>query len=483
MKKTSASKNYIYNTLYKVLTMLTPLITAPFLARVIGKENVGIYSYTFAIAYNFSLFAKLGLINYGSREVAKARDNAEKLSKVFSQIFSLQIITSVVVTAVYYGFVMFTNSDYKTILLINGLYVLSIAIDIDWLFYGLEKFKLVSIRNAAVKIITVVLILLFVKKENGLLTYVIIMIASDVLRFVSIWVGFGKSTKIVKQPIKDVFSHFKPMFVLFIPVIATSIYRSMDKIMLGALSDMGETGLYEYSEKIVYMLLGFVTSLEMVMMPRISNMLKSGKKEEAFKSIEHSMTFVCFLTSAMAFGISGITNRFIPIFYGEDFIGCTKLLPLLSITLIFIGWANVIRTQYIMPSQKDSVYVISTLLGAVINLIINFIFIPKMGAVGAVIGTIGAELSVAVYLTAVVRRDLPVFKYLKNCAAFPVIGVIMYTAVNFIGTLIDNVMISLVVQICAGALIYVVLSALYIKFVLPNLFETVLKMLKLKKRA
>ncbi len=472
MKTGSATKNYIYNTLYKVLTMLTPLITAPFLARVIGKENVGIYSYTFAIAYNFSLFAKLGLINYGSREIAKARDNEQRLSEVFSQIFSLQIVNSVIVTIVYYGFVFFFENDYKTIFLINGLYVLSIAIDIDWLFYGLEKFKLVSLRNAAVKIITVILILIFVKKENGLLTYVIIMIASDLLRFISIWVGFGKSTRFIKQPVGKIFSHFKPMLVLFIPVIATSVYRSMDKIMLGALSDMGQTGLYEYSEKIVYMLLGFVTSLEAVMMPRISNMLQNGKREQAFKNIEQSMTFVCFLTSAMAFGISGITNRFIPLFYGEEFIGCTELLPALAVTLIFIGWANVIRTQYIMPNQKDHIYVISTVIGAIVNLIVNWIFIPIMGAKGAVIGTIAAEFVVACYLTLVVIKKLPVLRYIKNSFIFPIIGAVMCFAVNLIGKFIDNVILSLCIQIAVGGIMYVSLSLVAVYFLQPELFKT-----------
>lgn len=469
--KSSASKNYIYNTLYKVLTMLTPLITAPFLARVIGKESIGVFSFTYTIAYNFSLFAKLGLVNYGSREIARSRDDREKMINIFSQIFSLQIITSVVVTVVYYCFVIFFEHDYKTIFLINGLYVLSIAIDIDWLFYGLENFRLVSIRNAVVKIVTVILILVFVKKENGLMTYVIIMIASDLLRFVSIWIGYSKNTKFIRQPIKAVFSHFKPMFILFIPVIATSVYRSMDKIMLGALSDMGQTGLYDYSERIVYMLLGFVTSLEIVMMPRISNMLQKGDKEEALKNIHVSMTFVCFLTAAMAFGISGVTERFIPLFYGEEFSGCVEFLPPLAMTLMLIGWANVIRTQYIMPHGKDHIYVISTILGAIVNLAVNWALIPKMGAKGAIVGTIAAEICVACYLTAIVRKELPILKYLKSTFTFPIIGVLMYFVVNLIGRHIENVFLSLFVQIATGAVLYIALSLVSIYFLQPDLFN------------
>lgn len=469
--KTNATKNYIYNTLYKVLTMLTPLITAPFLARVIGKDNVGIYSFTFSIAYNFSLVAKLGLINYGSRAIAKVRDDKIKRSETFSQIFYLQIVTTVIATLAYYIFVLFFAKEYKTILLINGIYVFSISFDIDWLFYGLEDFKTVSLRNTFVKLVTVVSILAFVRKENGLMTYVIIMILSDILRFASMWLKFGKATYLSKASVNAVFSHFKPTLVLFIPVIATSIYRSMDKIMLGALSDMGETGLYEYSEKIVYMLLGFVTSLEVVMMPRISNMLEKGEKDSAFKSIQQSMTFVVALTCAMAFGISGITNRFIPLFYGEEFDGCRALLPPLAITLIFIGWANVIRTQYIMPKGKDKIYVISTVIGAVVNLIANFIFIPMFNAMGAVIGTMAAELSVAIYLTVIVSKKLPIRSYLKNTFAFPIIGVLMWFSVDQIGKHIDNIYISLFVQIVFGGVFFIALSMLFIYFSQPELFD------------
>lgn len=469
--KTSATKNYIYNTAYKVLTMLTPLITAPFLARVIGSENVGIYSYTYAFAYNFSLVAKLGLINYGSRSIAKARDNEALLYSTFSEIYFLQVITSVIATVAYYVFVVTCTSNYRSIFLIQGLYVLAIAIDIDWLFYGLESFKSLSLRNIFVKIVTVIAILVFVKKENGLWTYVVILVLSDILRFVSIWIGFRKNARFVKPDIRSIFKHLKPSFILFIPVIATSIYRSMDKIMLGSLSTMTENGLYEYSEKIIYMLLGFVTSLEVIMMPRISNMLTKGNEEEALRNIEHSMTFIVALTSGMAFGISGISERFIPLFYGEEFIGCIRLMPPLAITLIFIGWANVIRTQYIMPKGRDIIYVISTVIGAIVNFIINFILIPRMQAMGAVVGTIAAELSAAVFLTVIVRKELPVKRYFKNCFVFPLIGAVMCAAVYLLGTVIGNVYLSLVVQIVTGIAVFLVLSGLYIRFFQKDLYH------------
>lgn len=481
-RKTSSTENYIYNTLYKVLTLLTPLITAPYLARVIGNEGVGIFSYTYSIAYNFMLVAKLGLTNYGSRCVARVRDDEKKLAKTFSEIYGLQIITTVVASALYFVFVVNFLEEYRTICLVNSLYVISIAIDIDWLFYGLEKFKMTSIRNAVIKLLTVVAILVFVKDIDDLIIYIIIMAVSDALKYLFIWVNFRSCTRFVKIEFSNLISHLKPDFILFIPVIATSVYRSMDKIMLGSMSTMAETGIYENSEKIVYMLLGFITSLEMVMMPKMSNLIEHGKKDEAQKNIRYSMMFVVWLASAMAFGVTGISERFVPVFYGDGFLGVIELLPSLAITLIFIGWANVIRTQYVMPNGKDHLYVISTVIGAVVNFCINFALIPFLQAEGAVIGTIVAELSVAVYLSYIVRKELPIGNYFKNSIMFVFIGIIMAIIVFLIGKIMNNSILSLFVQICVGGAIYVLLSLIYIRIRQPDLSKIILSKIKVAVR-
>ena len=476
--KTSISKNYIYNASYKAFTLLTPIITAPLLAREIGKEGIGIFSYTYSIAYNFMLLAKLGLIAYGSRCIARVRDDQEKLSHVFTEIYLLQITSTIFASIGYYFYVIFFSIDYKTILLINGLYVLSILFDIDWLFYGIEQFKTISLRNAFIKFLTVVFIVLFVRARYGLMTYVVIMVASDLIRFISVWVCFSKITSFVKVKADEVFKHLKPCAVLFIPVIATSVYRTMDKVMLGTMSTMDETGLYENSEKIIYMLLGFVTSLDMVMMPRITNILKNGDKNSALKAIRNSMVFIVALTSAMAFGVIGITNRFIPFFYGKDFLGCTKLLPPLAITLVFIGWANVIRTQYVMPKGLDRHYVYSTIIGAIVNLIVNFIFIPFLSSMGAVIGTIFAELSVAIYLSTIARKSLPIIIVLKTTFFFPVIGILMSFLVNLIGCHINNIYLCLLLQISFGTSFFLLLSIYYFKFFQPDFYFAIVDLLQ-----
>jgi O-antigen/teichoic acid export membrane protein len=209
------------------------------------------------------------------------------------------------------------------------------------------------------------------------------------------------------------------------------------------------------------------------MMPKISNLLENGKDGEAQRNIFNSMLFVVALTSAMAFGITGITPNFIPWFYGHEFLGCVELLPPLAITLIFIGWANVIRTQYIVPRGRDSIYVISTLIGAVINLIVNWMFIPLLGAKGAVIGTIVAELSVAIYLSIIVKKELPILLYLKETIAFPIIGIVMAIIVRLVGTIGSGLLV-LVIQIVIGGVVFTILSMLYLKLMKKDLYNRII---------
>lgn len=480
-RKASPIKNYIYNISYKVLTLLIPLITAPYLARVIGAEGTGTFAYIYSISHFFMLVAKLGVMNYGTREIAKVRDNKEELKRVFNEIYRVQILVASLVTLVYYGFVAaFAHND-VILYAVNGVYVLSIILDIDWLYYGLENIKAMTIRNTAIKILTVVLIIMFVKTREDLLLYFVIMAASELLKFLSLWLGVGRITGFSKVNTRKCFYHLKPILILFFPVIATSIYRSMDKVMLGYMTNMVETGIYENTEKIIYVLLGFISSLENVMMPRLSNLFSVGRNKEARENIYYSLVFVTWLSCALAFGISGISHRFIPLFYGEEFLGVINLMTPLATSLIYIAWADVIRTQYLVPKGYDNSYVISTVAGAVINLIINALLIPPLGAMGAVIGTLCAEFSVTIYVSYIARKEIPIFGTIKDVLAFIGIGVAMMFAVEYVGKIVESTVAAIVIQIIVGAVMYILLSAVYVRKFLPNIYNLVLRKVKHRK--
>ena len=257
----SSIKNYLYNVAYKVFALIVPLLTAPYLARVIGADGIGAYSYTHSIAYIFTIIAKLGVVNYGSRCIARNRDNREIVSRLFSEIYFLQVFTTAVSLLGYAVLLKLYSRENLSLFLINGICIIGIFFDIDWLFYGVEDFKSIALRNVIVKILTTISIFLFVRQSDDLILYTFILASSEVVRYVALWKGIRKHATIVHFGYKNTFSHFPSVFILFIPLIATSLYRVASKIMLGHMDDLYSTGIYESADKVVYLCLGFVTAL------------------------------------------------------------------------------------------------------------------------------------------------------------------------------------------------------------------------------
>lgn len=451
----STRKNLVYNTCYQILILVLPLITAPYISRVLGAEKIGVYSYTYSIVYYFMLIAMLGINNYGNREIAKARDDKEKLSKTFTSIYALQIIMSVLMTIFYFLYITLFVQENKVIAIIQGIYIISVMFDINWFFFGMEKFKLTVVRNSLIKILSLVLILTFVKQREDIYIYTLILAGSTLLSQLALWPFIKKYTKFVKIKIKDVTKHIKQCIILFIPIIALSVYKIMDKIMLGNMTDMLQVGFYENAEKIINIPMGVITALATVMLPKISNLIANGDEQRAEKYVKKSMEFEFMTSSAVAFGIIAIAQIFVPFFLGNEFYASSSIVQYLSITIIFISVASVIRTQYLIPYGKDTTFVVSLIVGAVLNLFINIILIPKFGAMGAAIGTIIAEFSVFAYQAYAVRKHLKIKEYLVNGFKYILLGIIMCLIVNVFYINV-NPMLLIVSKVLLGVIIYAI---------------------------
>ena len=452
----STKKNFIYSSLYQVLVLVLPLITTPYVSRVFGAENLGVYSYTNTIAQYFVIFAMLGLNNYGNRAVAMARDDKEELNAVFSEIYTMQLITGLLSLLVYVVYAVFIAQDYKTYSLILTLYVLSAVFDINWLFFGLEKFKLTVTRNSIIKIGSVVAILVLVKTKDDLLIYTSIYAVSMLLSTIALWPYARKEVKYHFPKVQDVLKHIKPNMVMFIQVIAVSIYKYMDKLMLGGFSKT-ETGYYENVEKIMTVALGFITAFGNVMLPRMSNMVARKNVAGVRQTIATSMRFVLGLSCALTFGMVAVAPEFVGLYFGKGFEPCITVMIALAPTMIFQSWANVIRTQYLIPFKHDNVYVGSVVFGALINFIINYLMIPKYGALGAVAGTIIAEASVAIIQTVAVRKELNISLYFKQGIPFLLFGFAMYALVRCVSGLQFSDFAKVAVEVVSGAVVYLIL--------------------------
>ena len=459
----SFKKNYFYQIIYEVLAICLPLITAPYIARVLGDVNLGVFSYTHSIANIFLTIARLGIINHGSRSIALYQKDKEERSKIFWEIYSVQAVSTILLTIAYLVYIALFVTENQFIAYLQVVLVVSALFDIGWLYMGMENFKKTVTKNIFVKLLSLVCIFAFVRSRNDLWIYTLVSTGSMLLGYATLWLGFSKEFKWVCPKLCGIKKQIKPILVLFIPAIAVILYTIMDKVMLGGICGTTEVGYYEQAAKLVAVPLGFITSFGAVMLPRMSAMEKEGGAEKASQNITtNSLIFMVCLSSAITFGLSAISETLIPIYYGSEFLACIPLLVMISMKLPVMAWANVVRTQCLIPKHRDKEYIISLFVGAGVNVVFNMILIPKLAAVGAAIGTILAETAVCLVQTVFARDILQTKKALLKSVGFVFIGAIMLAFVKMVMAVMPtSPIITLVIGIGCGVIVYTLLAFAY----------------------
>lgn len=465
MKDNSARKvvlNFAYNLVFQVFRMILPLITIPYVSRILGAENLGIYNYTYSVATYFAMIGYLGFENYGNRLIAQNKNNQDDLNRAFSGAYAFQIVSGLTAVALYAVYMILFCRDNITIAWIQILYVSSEIFNISWFYFGIEKFKKPTIVNVVIRLLSFVCILCFVKTPKDLSTYTFICAATFLLSTVLLWPATKKYVRWCSISFKEVIFHGKGTLILFFPVLVISIYRSMDKIMLGNMATMVDVALYSNADKIVEVPYGVITALGVVMIPRMTDLVSKGQKKITFRYIELSMRFMMFLACGMCFGMLGVGKVFAPVFFGEEFIQSGSLIMIIAPMVIVRACANVVRTQYLLPNRRDKDYIVSILIGVVVNLVFNSLLIPKWTSAGAAIATLMAESFVAFYQIFVCRKDIPVVKYIFRNWFFAVSGIIMFIPVYRFGASHNISTITLIEQILIGIIVYLTIAGTYL---------------------
>jgi O-antigen/teichoic acid export membrane protein len=455
----SLKKNLLINVSYQLLVVVIPLVVAPYVSRTVGAEGVGIYSYTFNFAYCFALVGMLGVSNYGNRTIAAVGEDKHLRSRNFWNIWAIQILMSLLACAAYGIWCLAAAPQSPRIALVHLITVACSIFDISWFFFGIEKFQITVARNLVVKVLNMALIFGLVKGPEDLAAYTAIMVGGNLLNHLLLFPFLRKEVVFVRPSFREMKQHFKPMVVLFFPVVAVSIYKIMDKVMIGALSTTTQTGFYEYAEKIIGLPVTLITAVGAVMLPRLSAMLGKNQQDQARKLTQVTMEVMMALTWAMAWGIFAIAPEFAPAFFGAEFAWGGVVMMGLAPSVICQSWANVIRTQHLIPAKMDKVYVGSTWVGAGVNLVMNLLLIPRFHALGAAIGTLCAEFAVAAYQTFHVRRVLPIGRYFINSVYYLIPSGVMVVLIRVMTRLSGLEGFGLIaLQVAVGGLAYCALA-------------------------
>ena len=453
-------KNYIYNLSYQILILIVPLITTPYVSRVLGAKGVGIFSYTNSIVQYFILFGCIGLNLYGQREIAYVQHDQGKRNKVFWELVTLRVIT-VSISLIVFFCSLATHGQYASVFIIMTLDILASMVDISWFFQGIEDFKKIVVRNFIIKIVGVALIFLFVKSSDDLRLYVLCHSGTLILGNLSMWLYLPKLVGKVPFRSLEIKRYIKPTVVLFLPQIATSVYTVLDKTMIGFLTGIEEeVAYYEQGQKIVKIAMSLVTSLGTVMLPRVANLFKLNEMEKIKAYLSKSFKFICFLSFPMFFGLMAISCNIVPWFFGAGYEKVVPNMMVIAPIISIIAWSNIIGVQYLLPTGRQKEYTISVVTGCVVNCCLNLLLIPRFLSIGAAVATIIAECSVTgtqIYFT---RASFDFRQIVKENIKYVLCAGLMFVPTYLAASKLSATIVHTMICVALGGAIYIVLLVL-----------------------
>lgn len=447
-------KNYLYNVVYQILLLLVPLITVPYVARVLGPELVGINSYTNSWMTFFMLVGQMGIALYGNREVAYHRENPIERSKIFWGIETLQGITIFLALVAYLTAVFLFSTTFKQFFLLQSFWIIAAGLDVSWYFMGMENFQEIVFRNMLVKLASVALIFLLVKGPHDLGRYIALLGLSNLVGNLTLWPYLKDEIKWVPIRTWHPFRHFYPALLLFVPTITTQVYLVVNRLMLGRMSTQNQLGQFQNTDQIIKVVLAVATASGQVMLPHIANKFSKGDVKGIRESLYNSFDFITAIAVPMMFGIMAVAKPFAPWFLGSQYNEAGILMMIEAPVILFIAWSNVTGTQYLMPINRTKEYTVSVTLGAVINIIANLFLIALWGARGATVATDISELTVTAVQLYYIRNTISRRRLFSSVWKYLISGGIMFIVVYRLSSVIGMTVMNLVVEVLVGVVIY-----------------------------
>lgn len=454
----SVKGNVLLNTINTVTGIISPVITFPYAARILLPEGIGTVNFLNSIISYIVLFTSIGIPLYAVKEIAKYRDDRYQRDKITIEIIILSTLLCVLGYIAVWVLAEFVPQIHEQAALfyILSLTILFTIIGVNWFYQGIEDFKFITIRAIIIRTLAAVALFIFVKDSSDLLIYGCILVGSTVGNNIINFIHLRKHVSLQHVKIKDLdfFRHLKPALQVFILNLIISLYIQLNSIMLGFLSGDEAVGYFSAGTKISHIGLTIISSLGTVLLPRCSNLLKTGNIKGFNSIINKSLNVTLALSLPMTIGLMVLAIPVTIIFCGSEYYDAIPVLLLNAPVVVFISLTNLIGIQILYPKDKINIVIWSVSGGAIINLLLNVFFIPPYGATGAAISTLFAEFAVLVIQILCGRKYYP-FKItevvnLKYISGSIVMGILTYLSI----VIIDSLIIKLIVGIVMGVLTY-----------------------------
>lgn len=450
MKKENSSLklNMVLNAVFKLSSLLFPLITFPYVSRVLLPEGVGKVTFALSVVSYFSMFTQLGIPTYGVRACAKVRDDRLELSRTVQELLVINIGCCILVYLVYASAVILVPrfQEEKTLYAVLGLSIGFNAIGAEWLYNAMEKYRYIAIRSVLFQVVALVLMFLLIRAQEDYVFYGALLILATSASYVLNFLNLRKYINFRPVGGYRVTRHLRPILIFFALSVATTIYTNLDNVMLGFMKDDAAVGLYSTAVKVKSLLVALVTSASAVLLPRASYYVDKGKIEEFYRILKQMMHLILEISLPMALYFMIFAREGVIFLAGSAFAGAVLPMRVIMPTLVLIGMTNVIGIQMLVPLGREKAVLRSVVAGAVVDVVLNIILIPQFSALGAAIGTLVAEMTVLmVQLQAI--RSIPVRIFSETTTWKLVVAMALATAASIWSLfVIDGVLISLLVS-------------------------------------
>lgn len=463
MQETNVKKNAIYNILKTCSTILFPLITFPYVSRILQPSNLGKLDFAQSIISYFSLIATLGITTYAVRECSTKRGNQEELNKKASQIYSINIWTTVIAYALLLITMVFFRKldNYRTLIIIYSTTILMTTIGADWINTAMEDFKYITIRTFAFQIVSLVLMFLFVRKESDYIIYAIITVISSA--GANIFNAFyrRKYCKMSLTRHMELRKNIPPIMILFVMILAQSVFNNADKTMLGFYKTDYDVGIYGTAVKVTNLLGQLVTSILWVIMPKMSIYFENKDYKNINKMVKSILGFTIILGLPSVVGVTVLAPEIITVIAGESYQGAVVVLQVLMVALLFRFFGGCfIGNTIMLPTKQEKDFMKACLISTGVNVVLNVFFIQKFGAVGAAITTAISELLIMLILLPKIDKKI-VIDGKRKMFISPLIGCVGIVIVCLgMKKLIVNVYLCLICGILCSAAVYFIILLL-----------------------
>jgi O-antigen/teichoic acid export membrane protein len=449
-------RNYLFNLTYQLLSIVAPVVTTPVVARALGAENLGVWEYTNVIAQYFIMVGTVGLNLYGQREVAYRRADPGAVRSLFWEVALLRVATTGMATALFVGAVMLW-SPYRLYYALLLVVVVGSMLDVSWLFQGLEDFRTTVTRNAVVKVVSIIAIVVFVRSSVDLPLYFLCQTVPTVLGNGILWF---QGRRLIGRPQvswRRAWGHLRPSLLLFLPQVSISVYTLLARPLLDWLAPgdaEAEVGYYGQTERIVKMMLMVVTAMGIVALPRVAHLHASGRVDEVAAHIVRALRFALLTSVPLALGLIGVASDFVPWFFGPGFDEVVVLMRWMAPMVVWIGLSNVLGMQFLLPTGRQRQFTVSVLLGASFTVALDFLIIPRWGALGAAVTAMLSEVVVAVAQGMFVQRQVDFRSVVRPALTYLTSGGVMFCAVWGVGQLVNVPVMVTGIQVGVGVLVY-----------------------------